>query len=333
LIIGGTRFIGPYVARELIKMGHDICLFHRGTMETGLCGKVECIHADRSDILDYAQPLKEFAPDVVLDMIPLGQRDAIDTMRLFQGVAGRLVGISSQDVYRAYGVLTGIEAGPPDLVPLSEDAPLRSTLFPYRAQVAPGHRLYSYDKIPVEEAYMGNPDLPGTILRLPMVYGPGDYQHRTFPYLKRMDDRRPAIILEGKMAGWRWTKGYVEDIARAIVLAATDGRAAGRIYNLGEEESPSEAEWVRAVGGAAGWDGDIIVLPDEKLPEYLKTSINTDQQLVVDTGRIRAELGYTESVSRAEALQRTIAWERLNPPGEIDPKQFDYQAEDALLEN
>src|SRR5207245_1703293 len=27
--------------------------------------------------------------------------------------------------------------------------------------------------------------------RLPCVYGPGDYQHRTFEYLKRMDDGRP----------------------------------------------------------------------------------------------------------------------------------------------
>ena len=26
-----------------------------------------------------------------------------------------------------------------------------------------------------------------------MVHGPGDNQHRLFPYLKRMDDRRPAI--------------------------------------------------------------------------------------------------------------------------------------------
>ena len=29
-----------------------------------------------------------------------------------------------------------------------------------------------------------------------MVYGPGDYQHRLFEYLKRMDDQRPAIILD-----------------------------------------------------------------------------------------------------------------------------------------
>jgi nucleoside-diphosphate-sugar epimerase len=33
----------------------------------------------------------------------------------------------------------------------------------------------AYDKIEVEKAIMNNPDLPGTVLRLPMIYGPGDY--------------------------------------------------------------------------------------------------------------------------------------------------------------
>ena len=57
-----------------------------------------------------------------------------------------------------------------------------------------------YDKIPVEREILGDPDLPGTVLRLPMVYGPGDPLHRFFPTLKRMDDRRPAILFEEKLA-------------------------------------------------------------------------------------------------------------------------------------
>jgi hypothetical protein len=52
---------------------------------------------------------------------------------------------------------------------------------------------------------------------------------------------------------------------------------------------------------------------------------------VVDTTRIREELGYTEPVSRDEALRRTVAWERAHPPEEVDPQAFDYAAEDALL--
>ncbi len=50
----------------------------------------------------------------------------------------------------------------------------------------------------------------------------------------------------------------------------------------------------------------------------------------VDSSRIRHELGYREVVPLQEAVRRTVAWERANPP-DIDPDRFDYAAEDALL--
>jgi hypothetical protein len=57
-----------------------------------------------------------------------------------------------------------------------------------------------------------------------------------------------------------------------------------------------------------------------------------EQDLAVDTTRMRAELGYTEPVPRAEALRRTVAWARVNPPTDIPPIPFDYAAEDTVLD-
>jgi nucleoside-diphosphate-sugar epimerase len=188
-----------------------------------------------------------------------------------------------------------------------------------------------YDKIPVERAIMGAPGLPGTVLRLPMVYGPGDSQHRLFNYLKRMDGQRPAILLESGLATWRWTKGYVENVAAAIALAVVDERAAGRVYNVGESQALSEREWIREIGRAAGWRGRVVAVSPEHLPPHLATDANTQQHLVVDTTRIRQELGYDEPLPRDEALARTVAWERAHPPDTVDPGQFDYAAEDAAL--
>jgi nucleoside-diphosphate-sugar epimerase len=158
-----------------------------------------------------------------------------------------------------------------------------------------------------------------------MVHGPGDYQHRLYPYLQRMDDGRPAVLLDEVMAGWRCTRGYVEDVARAIALAATDPRAAGRVYNVGETRALSEAEWVRAVGAAAGWQGEVMIVPRGRLP----VPGNLEQDIVTDTTRIRQELGYHEEVPPAEALRRTVEWERRHPPDAALPA--DYVAEDALL--
>jgi hypothetical protein len=156
---------------------------------------------------------------------------------------------------------------------------------------------------------MGTAGLPGTVLRLPAVYGPGDYQHRLFEYLKRMDDGRPAILLGEGMASWRWTHGYVEDIVLAVVLAVTDERAAGGVYNVGEPDPPSWAGWVSEIGDA-GWDGEVVAVPDDRLPEHLDWGLATRQHWVADTSRIRWELGFQEEISREEALRRTVRWER-----------------------
>ena len=38
---------------------------------------------------------------------------------------------------------------------------------------------------------------------LPAVYDPGNTQHRLAPYLRRMDDDRPAILMDEEQANWR----------------------------------------------------------------------------------------------------------------------------------
>jgi len=51
--------------------------------------------------------------------------------------------------------------------------------------------------------------------------------------------------------------------------------------------------------------------------------------LVASSAKIRERLGYREPVALEEAIQRTIAWERENPPAGASFHQFDYVAEDA----
>ncbi len=66
--------------------------------------------------------------------------------------------------------------------------------------------MHDYDKIPIERLVMNGPTIQGTVLRLPAVYGPNDGQHRLFEFLKRMDDQRPAILLDER---WRNGAGRV----------------------------------------------------------------------------------------------------------------------------
>jgi nucleoside-diphosphate-sugar epimerase len=334
VIIGGTGFMGPLVAQRLFDMQHDITLFHTGRHEVDLPPAIRHVHSDLGGLPVTGIPgeLPALQPDVVLHMAPVGARDAQLVIEAFRGVAGRVVGISSMDVYRAYGVLHNKEPGPLEPLPLTEHSPVRAHLYPYRATPPrppddPEAWIDDYDKILVEQAVLGGPSVPGTILRLAMVHGPGDRQHRLFKYLKRMRDGRPAILLNERGAKWRGARGYVENIADAIALAATDDRAAGRIYNVGEPEALSEAEWVAQLASIVGWNGRILEVPGDLMPLHY----NPDQHLVADTTRIRHELGYTERVPTQEALRRTIEWEYAHPPETLDTTSFDYAAEDAIL--
>ena len=332
LIIGGTRFIGPFVVRRLAQIGHSVTLFTRGEIKADMPESVKRIHGNRHDLSSFTQEFREFAPDVVLDMIPFTEEEARHFVHVFKGMTERVVSISSADVYRAYGRLLRHEMGAPDPVPLREDAPLRESLYPHRAQAeGEGDYKYYYDKTLVERLVMNESGLPATVLRLPATYGVGDPQHRLFGYLKRMDDRRPHILLEERQARWRWTRGYVENVAEAIALAVTDERAKNRIYNVGEIDALAEADWVRAIGRVAGWSGEVFTVPARFLPKHVMTNADYDHHLVTDTTRIRTELGFDERVSREEALRRTIEWERAQPPEKLYPAQIEYAAEDAAV--
>lgn len=337
LLIGGSGFIGPHVARQLTAQGHHVAVFHRGQAKIALPDRALQILGDRQVLAESVPRFRRFAPDVVVDFILSSERQATDLMNAMRGTVGRVVALSSGDVYRAAGILHGLEPGPLQPVPLTEASELRTHRRPYPPEaLAMLRNVFAwldddYDKIPVEQAVMGDSVIRGTVLRLPMIYGPGDPLHRLHPILKRMDDGRRAILMQEELAQWRGLRGYVENVAAAITLAVISPQAAGRIYNVGELESFSEQEWAQHVGRVAGWKGTVLALPKPQTPAHLQIPYNAAQHWTASSARIREELGYREPISLDAGLERTIAWERANPPAAIDPKQFDYAAEDVAL--
>src|ERR671939_573659 len=72
---------------------------------------------------NFIDEFKRFAAQVVLDMYLRFEQDAIRLMQTFRGIAERVVAISSQDVYRTYGILWRREDTEPNVTPINEDAP------------------------------------------------------------------------------------------------------------------------------------------------------------------------------------------------------------------
>jgi nucleoside-diphosphate-sugar epimerase len=334
LLIGGSGFIGPHTAAALLKSGHHVTVFHRG--KTGVPAGAEEILGDRNFLQDHQPEFRRQKFDVVADFVLSSARQAVQLMDTFRGIAGRVVALSSMDVYRAWGVFYGFDTGNLQELPLTEESELRSSRNIYppealkRARSVYGWIDEEYDKVPVEQAVLSDAKLPGTVLRLPMIYGPDDPVQRFHPILKRIDDGRRQIIFSDDVAAMRTPRGYVEDVAAAIALAATSSQASGRVYNVCETESFGELQWAHKIAAAAGWSGEFVVLPHDRTPQHLLWPGNTAQHLVASSDRIRHELGYRELVPREEAIRRTVEWDRANPPAQLSA-QFDYPAEDDAL--
>ena len=335
LLIGGNGFIGRFVVAALKQQGHTLSVFHRGT--SAAPADVDEIRGDHNQLSASAQELKRFAPEVVIDFVVSSGVQAGELMNIFRGVAQRVVLMSSMDVYRAVGISQGREDGPLMEVPLTEDSELRRSLHLYPPEVLQVMRKIfpwvtdDYDKIPAERVVMNDSGLPGTVLRMPMVYGPGDPLHRFYSVVKRIADGRHHIIFPETLAAWRSPRGYVENVAAAVALAAKDDRAAGRIFNVCEEPAFSELEWSRKIAREMQWDGEFVILPVERTPPHLLKPGNAAQHWTASSARIRRELGYKEPVLIEEAIRRTIGWQRENSPAFEFLAQLDYAAEDAAV--
>jgi len=194
--------------------------------------------------------------------------------------------------------------------------------------------MNDYDKILVERVALNDRDLAGSVVRFPMVHGERDGQRRFYAIWKRIADGRRAILLSNGFAAFRSSRTHVDNAAHAVALVATDDRAAGRVYNVGETDALPFGEWAALIGKQMSWGGQLVVRQSDEMPAHLRDERPDmwEHHLVADTSRIRRELGYREAVSREEGLRRTLAWYADVPAP--DPKtagNLDYDAEDAAL--
>lgn len=331
-IIGGTGFIGAHVTSQLAELGHELLVFHRGKHLLKEAPNVTTLLGERQNLSVHSEAFRQFNPEVVVDVIGFSRHDAQELVKTFEHGTARVVVISSGDVYRNRTGLFGPQEFPPDPLPLSENSPVRSRLYPHADHTKPFDLATSYEKLEVEGTL--NSALSGrvTVLRLPAIYGPGDAQHRLWSYLKRMQDQRPFILVEKAQANWRWTRGYIENVAAAVVASVLNDTGRNEIYNVGEDEFPSEAEWITRIAKAVDWKGKIVPLLNENLPSHLRTTFDWSYGFGMDTQKLKTSLNFTEPVSIQDAMEKTIEWESQNPPLTPNPQDtFDYASEDEAV--
>ena len=314
-IIGGTGFIGSAVAERLVLRGLAPIVVARGEHPVSLPGPAILERGDRLDQARLSEIFKAHDVDTVIDIFALGMLNTRAVMEATAAVGGRYLLLSSVDVYSNYGGLIRKESPEIQPQPARETDPLRQFRYPYRGNP---HRpkgvsaelFEDYDKIVLEEAAMGDSRFTTTVIRAPMIFGPNDKQHR-FKWAIDAVKRGGLIKLDERAGKWPNSYGYVTDVAEAMVLAALDPRAAGRIYNVGQDFVRNPVQWLLSFAVMLNTPIEVETVPAVEKALLFERAEASDLRypLTLDTTRIREELGFTEVVPEREALLTTISYE------------------------
>ena len=314
-ILGGTGFIGTAVTGRVLARGLAPLVLARGQHAVALPEGARFERADRMDGKRLVEIFQQHEVDTVIDIFALGLLNTGAVLQAMGAVGGRYVLLSSVDVYSNYGGLLKRESPVVQLRPAREDDPLRGFRFPYRGnphrpQGVEAPLFEDYDKIILEEASAADGRFETTVIRAPMIFGPGDKQHR-FGWAIKAVQQGGVIEIDQRAAKWPNSYGYVDDVAEAMVLAATSPKAAGRTYNVGQSFVRTPIEWLLSFAVVLNRSVEVVEVPAEKRALQAERADATDLHypLTLDTSRIRAELGFSEIVPEREALLRTIAAE------------------------
>ncbi len=171
----------------------------------------------------------------------------------------------------------------------TEDSPYRPRT-PYNASKAAADHIV--------RAYHETFELPITITNCSNNYGPYQFPEKVIPLFttKALDDQ-PLPLYESTANQREWL--HVMDHCRAIELVLESGQV-GETYNVGSGVEASIVEIADLVLDALG------------KPDSLKTIVpdrpGHDRRYLLDSSRLRRELGWTPEVDFDAGIRDTVAW-------------------------
>ena len=331
LVIGGTGPTGPPLVDGLVERGFDTTIFHTGRHELPDGPDVPHLHGDPYSADGIADALGDRRFDVVVA--------TYGRVRLLaEHVAGRcdhFLAVGGTPVYEGYvephlHFPTGMD------MPVRED---RHPLVPTEDIPDAHYRTAAIRRTEDTVFELGTRGaFDATYLRYPTVYGPRNPHAWEWTVVRRVLDGRPWMILSDDGRGIHSRAG-ARNAAHAILCAIDHpSAAAGKAYNVADEDLVSIRQWAELTAEAAGGSLGIRSLPGE-LPSpgwgVIAFGYKGTPSCVLDTTRLREDLGYRDVMSLRDGIAETVEWMLANReqmdanPNLVDP--FDYAAEDALM--
>jgi UDP-glucose 4-epimerase len=314
LVTGGLGFIGSNLARRLVELGARVTLVDSLIPEYGgshfnIAGIEERVRVNVADVRDeYSMDYLVRGRDLIFNLA--GQNSHLDSMRdpytdLEINCRAQLSILEAcrKNNPRVKIVYTGTRQiyGKPDYLPVDERHLVHPTDVNGINKMAGEwyHILYN-------NVY----GIRATAIRLTNTFGPGmrvKDARQTFlgVWVRAAVEGRPFEVWGGEQLR---DFTYVEDCVDALMVAASNPKTDGEIYNLGGDRVLSLKDLADLVVAAnKGWSYEIKTFPPERKRIDIGDYYASDE-------KFRAATGWTPRTTLEAALAKTIAYYRDNLP-------------------
>jgi dTDP-glucose 4,6-dehydratase len=306
LVTGGAGFIGSNFVRYWLDrhpgdhvVAYDALTYagHRDSL-ADVEDRIAFVHGDIADLELAEATLREHEVDVVvnfaaeshnslavLDPGLFARTNVLGTQLLLEAArrhgVRRFHHVSTCEVYGDLP-LDGDES-------FSEDSPYRPRT-PYNASKAAADHYV--------RAYFETYGLPITITNCSNNYGPYQFPEKVIPlFVTNALDDRPLPMYASTQNKREWL--HVLDHCRAIELVLERGRE-GATYNVGSGVEKSIEEIADLVLGHTGKSDELkTIVPDR--PGH-------DRRYLLDSSKLRRELGWRDQIGFEEGLGQTVEW-------------------------
>ncbi|MEL6814144.1 MAG: NAD-dependent epimerase/dehydratase family protein [Cyanobacteria bacterium J06598_3] len=279
LVIGGTRFIGVYLTKQLVSLGHDVVLLNRGNHPAPVDG-VETILCDRTDPEALTAALSSQSFDAIFDNNGRELAHTQPLADLFKGKLKHYIYVSSAGVYAKS-----------DQMPHAEgDA------------VDPASRHKG--KFHTED-YLREQNILFTAIRPVYIYGPQNYNPLEQWFFDRLTRDQPIPIPGSGMALTHL--GHCADLATAMVSVLGNANAIGQIYNISGEKAVTFDGLAKACAVATGKDPNAINIVHYDPANFdfgkEKAFPMRVQHFFTDISKAKADLAWQPKFSLIEGLK------------------------------
>lgn len=318
LITGGAGFIGSAVVRKAVRDGHEVVNLDALTYAACLDNVAEVSASnlysfEQADIRDRAALTRIFAdhqPDAVMHLAAESHVDrSIDgpgdfietnitgTFNLLESARAYWIAKGRPDSFRFHHISTDEVFGSLGETGMFTETTSYDPRSPYSASKAASDHLV--------RAWHETYGLPVVLTNCSNNYGPFHFPEKLIPVVILNALHGKPIPVYGAGQNVRdWL--YVEDHADALLTVLQKGEL-GRSYNIGGNNEAKNIDIVRSICRLLD-EMRPAAEPHETLITFVTDRPGHDARYAIDASRIRAELGWSPSVTLEQGLRKTVRW-------------------------